>query len=160
MVFRTLLCSLAALAVAVPAHAQGSRAQPRSAYSTSDLAKLKWLEGSWAGTAADEAPVYERIRFADDSTVQITYYRDPGFTQEFGNGKLYLSVGRVYHTFGSNRWIATKVDGEGLFLVPQSMANNRFSWSYVSPDAWKSTMQSGVGGHQRVVVFDMKRVKP
>jgi len=100
-VLRTLLCSLAALAVAVPAHAQGSRARPRSAYGTPDLAKLKWLEGSWAGTAADEPAVYERIRFADDSTVQITYYRDPGFSQEFGNGKLYISVGRVYHTFGA-----------------------------------------------------------
>jgi hypothetical protein len=96
----------------------------------------------------------------NDSTAEITYYRDPTFSQATGTGKVYLTVGRVYHTFGSNQWVATHVGDDGLFLVPQAAGRSNFSWSYVSPDAWTSTMRTGVGGHERVTVYEMKRLKP
>lgn len=150
----------AALIPAKVAAAQGSRAQPRTAFGPPDLAKVKWLEGSWAGTADGESSIYQRFKFVDDSTVEITYYRDDKFGQPTGSGRLYLSVGRIYHTFGSNRWVATRIGDQGLYLVPQSNARANFAWTFVSPNAWTFTMRSGVGGHERVTVYDMKRVSP
>ena len=83
------------------AHAQTSqRGQPTTAFAPADLAKLRWLEGSWEGTAPGEPAIYERYHFANDSTIEITYYRDPEFARETGSGRVYLSVGRLYHTFG------------------------------------------------------------
>jgi hypothetical protein len=159
---RILVTAAVMAAIAVPAStavAQNPRSgAPRVAFGPPDLAKVKWLEGSWVGTAEGENAIYQRFKFVDDSTVQITYYRDPGFGQQAGSGRLYLSVGRIYHTFGSNRWVATRIGDEGLYLVPQSNTRSNFAWTYVSPDAWTFTMRTGAGGRQHVTIYNMKRV--
>lgn len=156
-----LATAIAAAAVPVALVAQNPRAGAlATAYGAPDLAKVKWLEGSWTGTADGENAIYQRFKFVDDSTVEITYYRDAAFGQPSGNGRLYLSVGRIYHTFGSNRWVVTRIGNEGLYLVPQSTARSNFAWNYVSPDAWTFTMRTGVGGREHVTVYNMRRVSP
>jgi hypothetical protein len=135
------------------------RGQPQTPFALADFAKLRWLEGNWIATSQGEPTMYERFHFADDSTVNIVYYRDAGFSQEAANGKLYLSVGRVYHSFGPNRWGATHVGADGVFLVPQANAHNTFGWDYKGPDEWTSTTRTGLSGHERVTVWDMKRIK-
>lgn len=157
------MATAALAACVVPAGtagAQGARAIPRTAYGTSDLAKVKWLQGSWVGTAQGETSLYQRFNFVNDSTVEITYFRDPAFGEPNGSGRLYLSVGRIYHAFGSNRWVATRISDDGLYLVPQSTARARYAWTFVSPDAWTFTMRTGVGGREHVTVYNMKRVSP
>jgi len=154
---------VAAVVSAIPlasAFSQASqRGQPRTAYTLPDFAKLRWLEGTWEGTAPGEAPTYQKYVMSNDSTIDITYYSDPALTHETGTGKLYLSVARVAYTFGPSRWGATHVDADGVFLVPQVNARNSFSWSVQSPDSWTSTQRSGVSGRDRVLVYQMKRLK-
>jgi hypothetical protein len=135
------------------------RGQPKRPFSVADFAKVRWLEGRWKGTSPDADPMYEAIHFANDSTAEIIYYRDPAFSQQIGTGQLYLSVGRVFHTFGPNRWGATHVDTDGLYFVPQSNVRNSFVWTYQTPESWTATMHSGVSGQQRVTVYQMTRVK-
>ena len=142
------------------AQAQTSqRGQPTTAFATADLAKLRWLEGSWEGTTSGEPAIYERYHFANDSTIEITYYGDPDFARQTGSGRVYLSVGRLYHTFGPGRWGATHIDNDGVFFIPQVNARNTFAWSRESPDTWSATLRSGVSGHDRVTVYQMKRVQ-
>lgn len=134
------------------------RGQPKTPFSVADFAKLRWLEGSWAGSATDESPIYARYHVANDSTIEIVYFRDSTFAQQFGTGRVYLAVGRIYHTFGSGRWGATNVDSAGVFFIPQVNAHNTFAWNYQSPDAWTLTQRSGASGHERVTVYHMRRV--
>jgi hypothetical protein len=151
----------AALAAPRPASAQVShsqRGQPTTPFAAVDLAKLKWLEGSWAATSPDESPFYARYHVANDSTINITYYRDSSFAQPSGSGRIYLTVGRIYHTFGSGQWGATNVDSTGAYFIPQVNAHNTFAWTYQSPDAWTLTQRTGVSGHERVTVYHLKRV--
>jgi hypothetical protein len=162
---RALLFSFA-VAAAVPlprlASAQSTssqRGQPKTPFAVADLAKLHWLEGSWAGVASDESPVYARYHFANDSTMEISYYRDSTFSQESGTGRVYLTVGRIYQTFGSGRWGATNVDSSGVFFIPQVNAHNTFAWSYQSADEWTLTQRTGLSGRERVTVYKMRRVK-
>lgn len=157
---RVWLAAFAGLVASSGLAGAQSRNVPHEVFGPTDFARLRWLQGDWAGTAADEAPTYQRFRFSDDTAIAITYYRDPAFTQETANGRVYLSVGRIYHTFGSNRWVATRADSSGLYFVPQTTARNNYSWVRVSPDAWTSTMRTGVSGHQRVIIYNMKRVSP
>ena len=164
--FNRALLSLFAIgaAVAVPrlASAQQSssqRGQPKTPFAAADLARLKWLEGSWAATSPDESPFYARYHVANDSTIEITYYRDSSFTQPSGSGRVYLTVGRIYHTFGSGRWGATNVDSTGAYFIPQVNAHNTFAWTYQSPNEWTLTQRSGVSGHERVTVYHLERVK-
>jgi len=149
----------ACLALPSSGFAQSSqRGQPKTPFGTADFARLRRLEGSWVGTAPGESNLYERFRYANDSTIEITYYRDSTFSQESGTGRVYLTVGRVYHTFGPGRWGASHVDSAGVFFVPQVNAHNTFAWSFDSPDAWTATARGGMGGHERVTVYHMRRV--
>jgi hypothetical protein len=152
---------VAVVAVPAVAHAQypSQRGQPRTPFGTADLAKLQWLQGDWAGTAPDESPLFVRCKFTSDSTAEITYYRDQAFSQPSGQSRLYLSVGRVYHAFGPNRWGASHIGPDGVVFVPQVGSRSNLQWDYVSADEWKATQRSGVGGHEHVTVYDLKRVR-
>jgi len=132
--------------------------QPRAPVAVADFAKLRWLEGSWEATAPGERTFYERCHFTSDSSIDVTYYSDPALSHETGSGRVYLTVGRVYHTFGPNRWGATHVGPDGVFFIPQVNAQNTFEWVFKSPDAWTSTMRLAVAGHQRVTVYQMQRI--
>jgi hypothetical protein len=133
------------------------RDQPRTPFATADFAHLRWLEGSWIGTAPGETPLYERFHFTTDSTADITFFRDSAFSEPAGTGRVYLTVGRVYHTYGSGRWGATHLDSASVFFIPQLNAHNTFEWTYQSPDEWTSTLRSGVAGHEHVTVYHMRR---
>ncbi|HEX4685095.1 MAG TPA: hypothetical protein VH277_20425 [Gemmatimonadaceae bacterium] len=152
---------LAVVAMPVMAHAQypSQRGQPRTPFGATDFARLHWLEGDWAGTAPDESPLFVRCKFTSDSTAEITYYRDAAFAQASGSSRLYLSVGRVYHSFGPNRWGASHIGADGVVFVPQVSTRSNLQWDYVSADEWKATQRSGVGGHEHVTVYDLKRVR-
>jgi hypothetical protein len=161
---RTLAFAGAAVAFAAIApaavHAQSSqRGQPRTPFGATDFAKLRWLEGTWQGTAAGESPIYVRYHVVNDSTLEIAYFRDSSFTQAGGTGRVYLTVGRIFHTFGPGRWGASNVDTSGVFFVPQLNTHSSLAWSYQSPDAWTMTQRSGLGGHERVTVYQMRRVR-
>ena len=134
------------------------RGQPKTAFAVGDLAKLRWLEGTWKATAPNEATHYERYKFTNDSTIDITYSTDSTFARESGTGRVYLSVGRVYHTLGPGRWGATTIDSSGVYFIPQVNANNTFSWSPSSADSWTATQKSGYSGHERVTVFQLHRI--
>jgi hypothetical protein len=155
--------AIAALALAPlsRATAQSSqRGQPKTPFATADFDKLKWLEGAWEGTSPGERTFYERIHFTSDSTVDITYYTDSTLARETGSGRVYLSVGRIYHSFGPARWGASHVDTANVYFIPQVNAHNTFAWSYQSPDAWTATLRTGFSGHERVTVYQMRRIRP
>ncbi len=160
---RAFMVGAAVIAAAVPAASaaaqRSQRGQPTTPFGPSDFSKLRWMEGTWKATAPGEKTYYERYRFANDSTIEITYYSDSTFSQETGTGRVYLSVGRVYHTFGPGRWGATSVDSSGVYFVPQVNAQNSFAWSVHGPNSWTATMRSGSSGRERVTVYTLDRVK-
>ena len=82
-IIRALAFSGVAVALAATplvARAQSSqRGQPKTPFGTTDFAKLRWLEGAWSGTAAGESPIYARYHVLNDSTLEITYFRDSTF---------------------------------------------------------------------------------
>ena len=137
-----------------------TRGQPTTAFAVADFARLRWLEGSWAGTVAGGRSIFERCHVVNDSTIEITYYADSAFAHETSRGRLYLSVGHIYHTMGPDRWGATHVDDEGAYFVPQTNAPNSLSWSRQSNDQWTATLRAGFVGRDRVMVYHMRRAGP
>lgn len=160
---RALILGAAMSAAAIPASSAAAqtsqRGQPKTPFGPKDFDKLRWMEGTWKATSPGEKTYYERFRFANDSTIDITYYADPSLATETGNGRVYLSVGRVYHTFGPGRWGATSVDSSGIYFVPQVNAQNSYSWSFQSPNSWTQTMRSGFSGRERVTIYTLDRIK-
>jgi hypothetical protein len=150
---------VAAALVVAAASAFAQRGQPKAAFAVADFAKLHWLEGSWTGTSPGERGYAERCRFVNDTTIEITFY-DSTFTRETTTGRLYLSVGRIYHTMGPGRWGATHIDDKGIYFVPQANAQNSVSWTRQSGDEWTSTSRAGFTGFDRVIVYKMRRARP
>ncbi len=148
------------LGAQAPARSRSERGQPRTPFSTTDFGKLRWLEGVWEAQAPEQPTLYERYHFLNDSTIEISYYRDPQLTQETGSGRVYLTVGRVYHTFGAGRWGATNVDSTGAFFIPQVNAHNTFAWSYKTPNSWTMTMRSSLSGRDHITVYQLERIPP
>ena len=72
---------------------------------------------------------------------------------------MYLSVGRIYHTFGPARWGATNVDRSGVYFVPQVNAHNTFAWSTVDRCMDSHSRNPGMSGRERVTVYQMQRVE-
>ena len=160
---RALQYAAAAIAVAALAM-RSTRAQaPQNSgtpFGISDFAKLRWLEGTWRGTSPGESSVYERYHFVNDSTIEITYYSDSALDRPSGSGRVYLTVGRIYHTFGPGRWGASRIDKSSVYFVPQVNARNTFSWAYQGPNAWTATRRSGASGREMVTVYQMHRMRP
>ena len=148
-------------AFAVRASAQTSRGQPKTPYAIGDFAKLRWLEGSWSGTTDGSARDFsERCRLVNDTTMEITFYADSAFAHETVSGRVYLSVGRIFHTMGPDRWGATNVDDNGAYFVPQTNTQSSLMWKRVSNDEWTATLRSGFLGREHVTVYRMRRARP
>lgn len=154
-----LAAAVMGIAFNASASAQSQRALPRARFSAADLPKLRWLEGRWRGSGPGEAPFYETYHFANDTTLEITYFADSAFARATGTGRVYLSVGRIYHTTGPGQWGATKIDETGAYFIPERNATNTFNWTYESPDAWTSIVRSSATGTERVRVYSMRRIK-
>src|SRR5262245_15036128 len=160
---RALQYVVAAVAVTTLAMRSARAQSPSNSgtpFGVSDLAKLRWLEGTWRGTSPGESNTYERYHFVNDSTIEITYYSDPALDRPLGSGRVYLTVGRIYHTFGPNRWVASRIDKSGVYFVPQVNARNTFSWAYEGPSTWTATRRSGASGREMVTVYQMRRMRP
>ena len=142
------------------ARAQSVRGHPTTPYGVSDLSKLRWLEGTWRGASPGQSNVYERYRFVNDSTIEITYFNDESLARPTGSGRVYLTVGRIYHTFGPGRWNATRVNEGGVHFIPEVNARNTFSWSFQNQNTWTSTQRSSASGREQVTVYQMTRVVP
>src|SRR5262245_53410083 len=159
---RALQYAAAAAAVTVlamrSAHAQASQ-NSGTPFGVSDFAKLRWLEGTWRGTSPGESNVFERYHFVNDSTIEITYYSDSTLERPSGSGRVYLTVGRIYHTFGPGRWGASRIDKSSVYFVPQVNARNTFSWANQGPNAWTATRRSGASGREMVTVYQMRRLR-
>jgi hypothetical protein len=139
--------------------ALAQRGLPSGRFGTSDIRKLQWIEGRWRGSADGQRPFYEAYRVVNDSTIEITYFADSTFARTTGGGRVYLSVGRVYHAAGPGLWGASHIDDQGAYFVPERNARNTLSWSRRGPDVWIATLRSSATGHEQVTVYEMRRIR-
>ncbi len=150
---------VASASVSATASAQSQRILPKARFGAGDLKKLRWIEGRWSGSAPGQKPFFEQYRFVNDSTLEISYFGDSAFTRTNGGGRVYLSVGRVYHVSGPSLWGASHIDADGAFFVPERNASNSVSWSFQGPDIWIATLRSSATGQEQVTVYQMRRIK-
>ena len=86
---------------------------PLAQVTEADIAKLKWLEGSWRGTGGDK-PFYERIRF-EGSTMIVETIVDGKVTD---SGKFELKDGEWGQTLGDQRSAVSSITENTVQFVP------------------------------------------
>ena len=114
---------------------------PPAAITPADLAKLRWIEGSWRGTGDVEAPFYERYRFENDTTLAVDSFDDEKFSKVTETSRFELKDGRFGNGGEGARWVATVLDDNGITFEPVAKARNSFRWQKETPDVWKAILK-------------------
>ena len=125
-----------------------------------DLAKLKWIEGSWRGSGDVEKPFFERYRFENDSTLLVESFDDESISKVTDVTRFELKD-EQFGNVGESRWVTTKLDDKSITFSPVAKARNTFIWQFESKDVWKAILNwpatDNSSAKQRV--YTMERIK-
>jgi hypothetical protein len=133
---------------------------PTAATLTSDaLRQLRWLEGSWRGSGAGQAPFFERYSFPNETTMLVESFSDSTFTRVTETSRYVLRDGRLAND-GNMRWVAARLDDTSAFFIPLERANNSFLWRRgTSSDEWTAVIMWRSADGPRERVYTMRRVR-
>ena len=136
--------------------AQTNRSGARN-FSTADLSKLRWIEGTWRGSGVDQAPFFERYRFENESTLAVDSFPDEKLDKVEDTSRFELKDGR----FGNGSYVASSIDDNGIDFEPFANAKNSFRWERVSDNAWKATLKWPADGNKpaRERIYNMERIQ-
>ncbi len=135
--------------------AQTNRPEAKK-FSTADIAKLRWIEGTWRGSGVDQAPFFERYRFENESTLLVDTFPDEKLEKVEDTTRFELKDGR----FGNESYVASSIDDSGIDFQPVRNAKNSFRWERVSATAWKAILDWPAEGNKpaRKRVYNMERI--
>ena len=124
-------------------------------FTTADIAKLKWLEGTWRGSGVDQAPFFERYRFENESTLAVDSFPDEKLDRVEDTSRFELKDGK----FGNGSYAASAIDNNSVNFEPIT-ANNSFRWERVSDNAWKATLKTPARGDKPATerIYNMERI--
>ena len=162
MIMRHRLITLAALLVLLftachrSPDAQTNRSEAKK-FSTADLSKLRWIEGTWRGSGVDQPPFFERYRFENESTLAVDSFPDEKLDKVEDTTRFELKDGR----FANPSYAASSIDDNGINFEPIAIAKNSFRWERVSDNAWKATLKWPADGNKpaRERVYNMERIQ-
>jgi hypothetical protein len=114
-----------------------SKAKPLTA---TDLAKLRWIEGTWRGTGDVEAPFYERYHFENESTLVVESFDDETLSKINDVTRFELKDGQFGNSGEGSRWTATELNDDSVTFTPVARAKNSFRWQKESEGKWKAIL--------------------
>jgi hypothetical protein len=140
----------------------GAVTQPQAkTISTADLAKLRWIEGSWRGTGDVDKPFYERYRFKDDSTLLIESFDDASLSKVTETSVYSLKDGHFGNEGDDSRWVATALDEKSITFEPVVKARNSFRFERESDNVWIATLNwpANEKSPAKQRIYRMERIK-
>jgi hypothetical protein len=123
-------------------------------FTTADVAKLRWLEGTWRGSGVDQPYFYERYRFESETTLAVDGFPDEKLEKVDDTTRFELKDGQ----FASSNYAASSIDDRSADFVPIAKAKNSFRWERVSDNLWKATLRwPGGNSTAQERVYHMER---
>jgi hypothetical protein len=137
-----------------------SRAQTNK-FTTADLQKLRWIEGTWRGSGDVDKPFFERYRFESDSVLAVDGFADETLTKLTETTRFALKDGEFGGGNEGSRWVAKTIDDRGVEFIPAVNVRNSFKWERESRDVWKATIMLPANETKpaRQRVYKMERIK-
>ncbi|HYV25626.1 MAG TPA: hypothetical protein VE969_10365 [Pyrinomonadaceae bacterium] len=126
---------------------------------TSDLQKLRWIEGTWRGTGDVDKPFFERYRFEGASTLAVDSFEDGTLAKVKDTTRFELKDGEFGGGSEGSRWVAVSLDARAIEFGPAANVRNSFRWAQESKDVWKATIIFPANGSKpaRQLIFKMER---
>jgi hypothetical protein len=113
---------------------------PSRSFTAADIAKLKWLEGTWKGMDGDK-PFYERYRFEGDSKMIVEGLAEG--TLAVTETTLYeLKDGEFGHTDEKgNRAAASSITADDVQFVPVNRSGNSYRFERQPDGTWRAVLE-------------------
>ena len=121
--------------------AQNSSPPAAKRLSTSDLEKLRWIEGTWRGMGDVESPFFERYHFENDAVLVVESFPDETLGKVDDVTRFELRDGEFGNWGEGARWVATQMDSRSITFEPVVRARNTFRWETESKDVWIATLR-------------------
>jgi len=155
-----LLHILFAFAVFVFISCNSESAQTRK-FTTADLQKLRWIEGTWRGTGDVDKPFFERYRFESDSVLLVDGFEDETLAKVTDTTRFELKDGEFGGGSEGDRWVANSIEDGAIEFGPAVKVRNSFRWERESKDIWKATIMYPATKDKpaRQRVYRMERIK-
>ena len=130
-------------------------------FTTADLQKLRWIEGTWRGTGDTNKPFFERYRFEGDSVLAVDGFEDATLKKINDTTRFELKDGEFGGGSEGSRYVAKWIDERGVEFGPGVNVNNSFRWERESKDVWKATILLPANDKKpaRQLVYKMERIK-
>ena len=130
-------------------------------FTTADVQKLRWIEGTWRGSGDVDKPFFERYRFEGDSVLLVDSFEDGSLAKVTDTTRFELNNGEFGGGSEGSRYVAKSIDDQAIEFAPAVKARNSFRWERISTDLWRATIMNPATkdkpASQRV--YKMERIK-
>ena len=114
------------------------QATPTNKLTSADVAKLKWIEGSWRGMDGDK-PFFERYKFDGDAMIVETLKEDG--SADGDPGRFELRNGEFGQGEGEKRSAASEIGNDFVQFVP-AVAGKGNNFRFVKqPHGWDAILE-------------------
>jgi predicted small lipoprotein YifL len=117
------------------AAAPQAQTTPSKSFTAADIAKLKWIEGSWRGMEGDK-PFFETYAFENDTTLVVK-------SSDGENSKTTryeLKDGEFGNTDENIRSAASEITADHVQFVPVTPGSNSFRFERNLDGTWTATL--------------------
>ena len=109
-------------------------------FTTADLQKLRWIEGTWRGTGGGVPPFVERYKFESDSILAVESLEGEKFDKVADVTRFELKDGQFGGGSEGSRYVASTIDDKSITFAPAIKAKNFFRWERESENSWKAVI--------------------
>ena len=104
-----------------------------------DVAKLKWIEGSWRGMDG-EKPFFERYSFEDNTAMIVESFSDETMSKVDTVSRFELTNGEFGNTEGGRRSAASVITADSVQFVPVQGGGNSFRFEKQN-GGWRAVLE-------------------
>lgn len=122
--------------------AEGAKpsATPGKNFTPADVAKLKWIEGTWRGMDGDK-PFFERYR-VEESALVVEGFEDESLAKVTDTGRFELKDGEFGKTEGDRRSAASEITDNYIQFVPAvGSKGNNFRFEKQNDGTWRAVLE-------------------
>ena len=135
---KTLVIAVIALSLITTAWSNAQVATPSKKFTTADVAKLKWIEGTWRGMDGDK-PFYERYT-VEETALVVQGLKADGSPDE-APGRFELKDGEFGKGEGDKRSVASEITADYVQFGPAVPGKlNRFRFERQSNGTWRAVL--------------------
>ncbi len=129
-------------------------------FSEADIAKLKWIEGTWRGTGEKQPPFFERYSFEGPTMIVETLADETGQTVK-ETSRFELREGRFGHTEGNSESAASTITDTAVQFVPVRGIRYSYRFEKQTDGTWRAVIETPANGDKpaSTVIYRMEPVR-